>query len=479
MSEKETLGMTEQVAETRELSPSEKAKKKKAKYTMAKIIVVFCVILCVVLTVFQMSATYRFMKAVEVDGTEYSVAEYNWLYTNNVYEIYNSYYQYYGDYAAYFAFNPQAGLSEQVQNQETGATWADYVKEYTDNSIIEMTKLYDDGKAAGFELGEETLAAIDAEWDSLVAIAQSYGYSANDYAEINYGRGVNEKVFKDMYQRYYFAMEYAESVANGEEVTAGDIDAYYEENKADFDTVSYLYYFASGTAAEGEDEQTAMDEAKAEAEAVLADEKDVDFTTNEYYTHADINSLFADWLFDPARTTGEKEIFEAETGYYVVIFGEVNDLHYDTVNVRHILVSPEDSTNEKSLEEALALAESYLAEYEAAGTEEAFAELAQKYSVDGSAANGGLYENIYKGQMVAEFEDWCFNPARKPGDTGIVETSYGYHVMYFSGTGEEYYTSTVESAIRNSRLNDFIDALIDGVEVAELMGNKYVGKHLA
>lgn len=478
MSEKETLGMTEQVKETRELSPSEKAKKKKMKYTMIKLAVLFCAVLCVVLTVFQMSATYRFIKAAEVDGTEYSVAEYNWLYTNNVFEIYNSYYQYYGDYASYFAFNPQASLEEQIYNQETGESWADYIRSYTDSSIVEMTKLYDDGKAAGFELSEEFVEAINNEWDSLVAVAQSYGYSANDYAEINYGRGVNEKVFKDMYNRYYFAMEYAESVADGFEISAADIDAYYEENKADFDTVSYLYYFANGTAAEGEDEETAMADAKAEAEAVLSGEKEVDFTANDYYTHADISSVFADWLFDPARTAGEKEIFEAETGYYVVMFGEFNDLYYNTVNVRHILIAPEDAANEKSVDEALALAESVLAEYEAAGTEEAFAELAMKYSVDGSAANGGLYENIYKGQMVEEFEDWCFNSVRKPGDTGIVETSYGFHVMYFSGEGEEYYTHTVESALRSSRLNDFIDGLIEGIEAAELAGYKYVGKHL-
>jgi hypothetical protein len=36
--------------------------------------------------------------------------------------------------------------------------------------------------------------------------------------------------------------------------------------------------------------------------------------------------------------------------------------------------------------------------------------------------------------MVTEFEDWCFNPARKTGDTGIVQTDFGFHVMYYVGT---------------------------------------------
>ena len=35
--------------------------------------------------------------------------------------------------------------------------------------------------------------------------------------------------------------------------------------------------------------------------------------------------------------------------------------------------------------------------------------------------------------MVAAFNDWCFDPERQVGDTGLVKTNYGYHVMYYSG----------------------------------------------
>ena len=33
--------------------------------------------------------------------------------------------------------------------------------------------------------------------------------------------------------------------------------------------------------------------------------------------------------------------------------------------------------------------------------------------------------------MVASFNDWCFDSSRKSGDVAIVETEYGYHIMYF------------------------------------------------
>ncbi|MBE6892628.1 MAG: hypothetical protein E7482_01280 [Ruminococcaceae bacterium] len=479
MSEKETLGMTEQVNETKELSPAEKAKKKKAKYAFAKVVVALCVVLCVVLTVFELGVTYRTIKAIDVDGTEYSVSEYNWLYTNSVYEVYNNLYQTYGEMAVYF-FNPQGNLSEQVYDSETGETWADYIKTYTDNTFVEMTKLYDEGKSVGYELDAEYLEKIDAEWDSMELVAKSYGYSANDYAEMNYGRGVNEKVFKEMYERYYYAFTYAENFAENEEVSADDIDAYYSENTERFDSVSYKTYFVSGTAAEGEDAEAAMNEAKAKAEAVLAGTEEAEFTEVNYSEKVSVSGTYADWLFDEARVAGDKELFETESGYYVVEFVEANDLHYNTVDVRHILVAPEDTSNETAWQEALEAAEEYEAEWkELGGSEENFAEVAAKYSVDSSAANGGLYENVFKGQMVTEFEDWCFDSARKAGDSEIIKTQFGYHIMYFSGVAEEYYSYVVDSAVRGERLNAHIDEIIEGVEVSELFGNRFVGKHYA
>ena len=37
---------------------------------------------------------------------------------------------------------------------------------------------------------------------------------------------------------------------------------------------------------------------------------------------------------------------------------------------------------------------------------------------------------------VTEFNDWCFAEGRKAGDTGIVLTEYGYHIIYFESYDE-------------------------------------------
>ena len=128
-------------------------------------------------------------------------------------------------------------------------------------------------------------------------------------------------------------------------------------------------------------------------------------------------------------------------------------------NVRHILISASDTSDEEAMATAAEQAEDILDEYLAGEqTEEAFAELAKKYSVD-NAENGGLYENIAPGTMVEAFDAWCYEEGRQIGDTGIVVTEYGYHIMYFSGYGETYQNYMVENSMRNADYQEWNSAI--------------------
>lgn len=116
-----------------------------------------------------------------------------------------------------------------------------------------------------------------------------------------------------------------------------------------------------------------------------------------------------------------------------------------TVDVRHILIMPEGATNEtvrtetfpeEAWEAARVQAQAILDGYLAGeNTEENFSLLATQNTQDpGSAETGGLYTGVNQGDMVEAFDAWCFDAARQPGDTGIVKTEFGYHVMYFVGS---------------------------------------------
>ena len=83
-------------------------------------------------------------------------------------------------------------------------------------------------------------------------------------------------------------------------------------------------------------------------------------------------------------------------------------------------------------------ADGILQQWLADPTEANFEKLANEHSDDGTkdpttglGTTGGLYTDVVQGQMVQAFDAWCFDAARKPGDYGIVETEFGYHIMYF------------------------------------------------
>ena len=136
------------------------------------------------------------------------------------------------------------------------------------------------------------------------------------------------------------------------------------------------------------------------------------------------------------------------------------------VDARHILVVPQGGTTAEDGTVTYSDAEWAACEAEAqaildrwlAGekTEDSFAALANEKSTDpGSNTNGGLYTQITKGQMVPEFENWCFDASRKEGDTGLVRTTYGYHVMYFVGS-QPSWIQYVQSDMMTERSNSFV-----------------------
>lgn len=150
--------------------------------------------------------------------------------------------------------------------------------------------------------------------------------------------------------------------------------------------------------------------------------------------------FYQDQLKDMVPTQEELEAFYDEHAQGYAESGITKDGKY--VDVRHILVMPENGSVDANgatsfpeeawtacQEKAQKLLDQWLAGEK---TEESFAALANEASEDpGSNTNGGLYQNVYKGQMVAPFEEWCFDESRTYGDYGLVKTSYGYHVMFY------------------------------------------------
>lgn len=141
-----------------------------------------------------------------------------------------------------------------------------------------------------------------------------------------------------------------------------------------------------------------------------------------------------------------------------------------TIDVRHILISPTGGTKDENgnvtySDEEWAAAEAQAQEIldtwkQGDMTAESFADLANVHSVDpGSNTNGGLYSDVAPGEMVAEFNDWCFDLSRKEGDTGIVKTKFGYHIMYFVSASEDaYWMTAARTDYLNFKAGEIIEA---------------------
>ena len=287
-------------------------------------------------------------------------------------------------------------------------------------------------------------------------------------------------------------------------------EAYQADTKT-YDKASWEYVVVSGAAesttdADGntvqptdEETEAAKAAAKETADKILAAYKagtSLESAAGNYekasYYSSDSTTYYdgttGNWLFDGARKSGDTAVLEVGSSYYVALFHSCGREEYNTVDVRHILIQPEsgtlstddegyDAEQEELKAAARTKAEEILAEWKAGdATEDSFAKLAMEDSADGSKYTGGLYTRITKGQMVEAFNDWCFDSSRKSGDTDVVDTTYGSHVMYFVGTDLPAWAAAVTDNLQTEDTNKWNEELTkDAVTEQKDFGMKFVG----
>ena len=99
----------------------------------------------------------------------------------------------------------------------------------------------------------------------------------------------------------------------------------------------------------------------------------------------------------------------------------------------------------------------------------------EKGQDDGSKYVGGLYENVAKGKMTAEFNDWIFDEARQTGDYGLVKTTYGYQVMYFVDSTPKWYV-VCENALLKKASNELLETLLAEAKVETDYASIFLGE---
>lgn len=459
------------------------------------------VILLVALILFLNSGfLYKNTTALSIGDANYSPAEVNYQYANQFFNMANQY----GSYATMMGLdtsNGVSGLDEQDCPMLEGGTWKDYFMDLTMTAMTQMKAVEDYAKAEGISLSEEDIAALDAEFDSLDETVKTQGYSnLNNFFGTNYGNGVNAKLAREASELSTLVNRTVVGYTEALDYSAEELEAKYESYEGEQDYYEYSYYYVAAETFEDEEGNfSATDESKAEAEetanAILAaynelEDEDVEARLNAAiaeagkdakctHTRSAGSSLgtYKEWIMSQTEAGAATVIAnDAGSGFYVVAFMGHDENEYNVVNVRHILVQAAADENGQFTDEAKAEAKAKAEElYEqwksGEATEESFAAMANEHSQDtGSNTNGGLYENVMRGQMVEEFDQFCFE-GHKAGDTAIVygeSLSYaGYHIMYFVGEGENCRDYIARADMTTADTQAWIDELVAGYEPVE------------
>lgn len=491
-------------------------KQSKIKWTVGTVIVV---LLVAAILLGNSSLFYTARPALQVGDVKYSSAEVNYAYRT----AYLSFCNQYSSILSSIGFDTSKPLDEQKCTiSEEFDTWDDYFKDAGKQNLVQVTALCDAAEKAGITLDEDDQHAVDEQFSYIELSAKQYKYSSvSKYLQAVYGNGVTKKVARHMLELSQLASKYSQQQYDSYTYTPEQIAANYAENKNSYDVFNYQYFFVQAeteetTDADGKASSAAtaatMAAAKATADKIAAATHDADsfaaaVTANVPATTAadgktttpsvTVNTntkgssassaAYADWLYSAERAANDVTVVEQEnSGYYVVLFQSRDNNDYNTVSARHILIKAEDSDNdgtysdEEKQKAKVAIDDVYERWEKSGQTEDDFAQLVNSFSQDsGSNTKGGLYEHIYKGQMVQEFNDFCFDPARKPGDVGMVfneSDSYcGYHLVYFVGQGERYCDYLADQALRSADFEKWESTFFNDWSATELNGMKYVG----
>jgi len=499
----------------------EQKDKKKTRIISVSVSIMFALIFIAALLV-NSKFIRRVLPAVSIDGISFSVAEFDYFFTDTYYNYQQTINEQLGEYASYMLPSTEEPLSSQVHDEEAGTTWEDYLTGLALENMTDMVKIVNAAKKdPDFELSQEAREDIDNGIDALRTQATTYQYPSLDgFLQAAYGNSLNERTMRKIFEFTELARAYSKHKYDSLTYTQSEIDAYYSENKDDLDSLIFRILLVTAETLDSEDfdstedydiatevaKLTAQEHATSIVDQIESggDDKEEEFikaaleydpvayadpaTTLIVVSGSNVSEQpYGEWLFDEARSRGDITTEDIDSGTYVVCYVDRDSNEYEMTSMRQILVQPEavDSTEYDEGEEdpeyiiavQLARAEAQArAEtvwnlfLDGGATEDKLLELMEENSTD--TTEGGFYENITKNmsdsKMVPEIEDFLFAPDRKKGDHELIETeAYGYHIVFFMGYGERYCDYLATNNLREKDYQAWSDSLVSGTAVQQ------------
>jgi hypothetical protein len=450
-----------------------------------------------------------------VDGQKISIGMYDYYYASIV-----SYYEQYASYGYYSLDTTKDYSKQYTTDDDGNKiSWQKFFETEALKEVEQITTYYSKALEEGVTLTSAQKKTIDKQISTLKDSASQNDVSLDQYIKANFGTYCSEDTIRIMLEQYYLSANYKGKFKSETKVTDNDVDKYYNDHKNDYKKIEFYYiaspYDATDDNSKNESIKTAekimakmkdkksvialvpevyssyidsqvkssmeqdstLTEKKARKEAVKSYESNVVTTVSG--SDSPFDDKMNTWLFSDDTKVGSKKYYIDESAGYIYIVLKTSKASVEedeTYTVRHILVAPESGSNSSSSTSekteytdeqwaaAKKKADSILDKFNKTDKSEyEFAKLAEQYSTDSASTSsgsndsfGGLYESVTLGQMVPDFEKWSIDDSRKYGDTGIVKSDYGYHIMFFINDCPEY-QSKIIAQIKSDRLSNMID----------------------
>ena len=529
-SAKKKLRKEQEAAKIQEklLKEKKEARKQKIGTTVFTIAIIAVLVAAIAIGVVSLITTSGVIEkntvAATVGDHKISALEASFYYNDTITSTYNNWFNMYGEnmelYMMFMGLDLKKPLNEQPHPEDPNKTWADFFVDEAMNRAKSDYVLYEKAVAEGHTLTDAEKVDLDNAISSVNLMALYSGYNdVGAFMYANYGPGATMETYTEYCNRSALATSYYNAHQAALKYEIADLDAYQAGKELDYTSFSYASYYVNATdyMTGGKEENGSIvysDEEKAAgAEAALTvanqlannktlenlnkaiaalpvnkDKTDASASHFEDALYPSISTTLSSWLAKDGLVNGDTTVIPMEStadgkttvsGYYVVLFEDRNENERKLANVRHILVNFVSETASQTYTDAekaaaKAEAEKILADLQAAGTitDEVFAAKATELTDDtGSKANGGLFSDILPVYGIYEenFTDWATDPARKPGDTGIIDTAYGYHVMYYKGDSDlSYRHYLIRQDMIEEDMNKWYSGILDPVTMTVL-----------
>lgn len=397
-----------------------KAIRKKANLLAIVAVLVVIAVLCGLFFLFRINNGYfeKTKVAAKVNGEDITAAELNFYAGTQLFSMMRM--QAFTPSGQRILARPMPAFNQQIKGEYNEKSVRNIILDQLKEDLPKLKFMQAQAKADGLELNEQQKQGIDNYIAQIKASAAQYQMTPNELLTAIFGKGSDEAQVRRYIGDLFLSQLYEQTKVKDSKVSEEELKAAYEENKDEFESVSYRMFVLNQASAEPEKEpaettETADVKTTAEDKNTAGTEKTPAESSTEAETEkADETAESSEKVTKPTdkvEVDEENRSIKIEKAYdpeaQAKAIKDREDLDKKTSD---ILANIKD---EASFNEAI---KPYLSDAEK-----------EVYKDDKAT----LVSNAYKSALQPELAAWLFDPARKEGDKTAITSSGKATILYF------------------------------------------------